>query len=213
MSEMDQYGRTSSAGSADAVENGESPSGDGTKTKQAKNEIWEWTKALLIALGLVFLIRQFLFAPFIVDGPSMQPNFHTGERLIVNKIIYAIRKPKRGEVIVFHATKDKDYIKRVIALPGETVKVQGDEVLVNGKPLDEPYIREAVEQAHRNNKPYNRIDMPEITVPEGTVFVMGDNRSDSTDSRSPMLGPIPYDRIVGRADLLFWPIGEFRLIH
>src|SRR5690348_14722599 len=86
---------------------------------KAKNEVWEWIKALVIAGVLVVVIRWFIFAPFIVDGPSMHPNFFTGERLIVNEIIYKIRKPKHGEVIVFHAPEGKDYIKRVIALPGE----------------------------------------------------------------------------------------------
>ena len=93
------------------------------KTVQTKSETWEWIKALVIAGVLVIIIRWFLFSPFIVDGDSMHPNFFTGERLIVNEIVYDIRAPKRGEVIVFHAPEGKDYIKRVIALPGETVKV------------------------------------------------------------------------------------------
>ncbi len=102
--------------------------------KKAKNEVVEWLKAIVIALILVALIRWLLFKPFIVDGPSMQPNFHTGERLIVNEILYDIRKPQRGEVIVFHVPSEgKDFIKRVIAVAGDTVKVEGDTVTVNGK--------------------------------------------------------------------------------
>jgi len=89
---------------------------------ELKGEAWEWIKAILIAAALVFLIRWFIFATYVVEGPSMQPNFHTGERLIVNKIIYSFRKPERGEVVVFHAPQGKDYIKRVIALPGEKNK-------------------------------------------------------------------------------------------
>src|ERR1700730_9732034 len=100
---------------------------------RAKSEVWEWVKALLIAGVLVVVIRTFIFAPFIVDGPSMEPNFYTGERLIVNEIIYSIRKPHHGEVIVFHAPEGKDYIKRVIALSGEKVKVEKNKVYVNGK--------------------------------------------------------------------------------
>lgn len=188
-------------------------SSEQSKTVQSKikSEAWEWTKAILIAFGLVFVIRYFLFSPFIVEGPSMQPNFHTGEWLIVNKLLYDIREPKRGEVVVFHATADKDFIKRVIALPGETVKVQGDQVYVNGQPLDEPYLREAVEKARKEGGRYNDLNMPETKVPEGTVFVLGDNRSDSTDSR--MLGPIPYGKLVGRAEFVYWPLPDIRWIH
>lgn len=176
-----------------------------------KSEAWEWIKALLVAAALVFLIRWLVFAPFVVEGPSMQPNFYTGERLIVNKLIYDFRKPRRGEVIVFHATPDKDYIKRVIALPGETVRVEGDNVYVNGQLLDEPYLRDAIEQAKKSGTPWNIRNFPEKTVPEGTIFVMGDNRSNSQDSRD--IGFIEYKRIVGRADLIFWPFSKIKLIH
>ncbi|WP_223066752.1 signal peptidase I [Paenibacillus caui] len=180
------------------------------------NETMEWVKAIVIAVGLVLVIRWLLFAPFIVDGPSMHPNFSTGERIIVNKVIYDIRKPKPGEVIVFHVPSEgRDFIKRVIAVPGDTVKVQGDTVTVNGKPIDEPYIKEAVEAKHKNNELYNDKDFPnedvqDGTVPEGHLFVMGDNRSDSRDSR--MIGYIPYKDVVGRADLVFWPFNKVHFI-
>lgn len=176
-----------------------------------RSEAWEWIKALLVALGLVLLIRWLLFAPFIVEGPSMQPNFHTGERLIVNKIIYDIREPKRGEVIVFHAPAEKDYIKRVIALPGETVKVVGDKVFVNGQLLDEPYLQEVVNEAAKKGETYNNRDFPEEKVPEGAIFVMGDNRPQSSDSRS--IGFIGFDKVIGRADLVFWPLNDVTLVH
>lgn len=116
---------------SDAVELKEE---DHKPPKKGKNEVVEWLKAIIIALILVALIRWLLFKPFIVDGPSMQPNFHTGERLIVNEILYDIRAPHRGEVIVFHVPSEgKDFIKRVIAVAGDTVKVEGDTVTVNGK--------------------------------------------------------------------------------
>lgn len=173
-----------------------------------KNEVWEWAKALLIAAVLVLLIRWLIFAPFIVDGPSMEPNFHTGERLIVNKIIYSIRKPERGEVVVFHAPAGIDYIKRVIALPGERVKVENNKVYVNGEELKEPYIQEAVEERAKNGQIYNSPGLAETIVPEGAVFVMGDNRPNSADSRMNNVGSIPYDKIVGRADIRFWPLNK-----
>ncbi|MFH5183095.1 signal peptidase I [Paenibacillus sp. TAB 01] len=181
------------------------------KSSPLKNEAWEWIKALLIAAVLVFFIRWLIFAPFIVEGPSMEPNFYTSERLIVNKIIYSIHKPQHGEVVVFHATKDKDYIKRVIALPGETVKVDGDKVYVNGQLVDETYLKKALDDAAKKGIPYNTRNFPEKTVPEGAVFVMGDNRSNSQDSRD--IGFVKYDQIVGRADLIFWPFDKISFVH
>lgn len=190
---------------------------DGKNPRKPKNEVLEWIKAIAIALILVILIRWLLFKPFIVDGPSMQPNFHTGERVIVNEILYDIRSPQRGEVIVFHVPSEgKDFIKRVIGVAGDTVKVEGDVVTVNGEPVNETYIQGAIDQAHNNNALYNNKNFPnedftDGTVPKGHVFVMGDNRSDSTDSR--MIGYVPLGDIVGRADLIFWPVKDITMIN
>lgn len=181
---------------------------------KAKSETWEWIKALVIAGVLVIIIRWFLFSPFIVDGDSMHPNFFTGERLIVNKIVYDIRDPKRGEVIVFHAPEGKDYIKRVIALPGETVKVAGDKVYINGEEMHEKYIQDAIDQAVKEGHPYNTLlDFPETKVPEGEIFAMGDNRPNSKDSRTKSVGFVPYNKIVGRAEVIFWPMNKISFIH
>ncbi|MGF7048709.1 signal peptidase I [Paenibacillus sp. DS2015] len=186
-------------------------------TKKRNNEVIEWLKAIIIAVVLVVLIRWLLFKPFIVDGPSMQPNFHTGERVIVNEILYDIREPKHGEVIVFHVPSEgRDFIKRVIAVAGDTVKVEGDTVLVNGVPVNETYIQGAIDEAHQQNKLYNDKDfpndeIPENIVPEGYVFAMGDNRSDSKDSR--MIGYVPLSDIVGRADVIFWPVKDIEWIN
>lgn len=196
-------------------------SGEPVKPSRAGNEITEWVKALAIAGLLVFVIRWFLVSPFIVDGPSMQPNFWDRERIIVNKILYDIRQPQRGEVIVFHVPEQgRDFIKRVIGLPGETVKVEGDTIYINGKQIEENYLKDAYEKAHAEGALYNRNDPdrsnfpnsmnPDGVVPEGMLFVMGDNRSNSEDSR--MIGFIPMEEIVGRADLIFWPIKDFSFI-
>jgi signal peptidase I len=182
----------------------------GNSDRVEKNELWEWIKAILIALALVGLIRIFLFTPTIVSGESMEPNFFDKERLIVNKIIYDFRTPQRGEVIVFHSPYGRDYIKRVIALPGETVRVEDDDVFINGERLKEPYIEEIVKETQARGQKYNTHDYPEREVPEGTVFVLGDNRPISQDSRS--IGFVEQEDIVGRADLVFWPLHELQII-
>lgn len=180
--------------------------------KKVKSELLEWLKALLVAFLVVFLVRWLAFNNYIVDGRSMEPNFVHGERVIVNKLIYPFREPKRGEVIVFLAPEGKDYIKRVIALPGERVKVIGDTVYVNGTPIEEPYIREQVERARAAGGSYNIGSTEEFTVPEDALFVLGDNRPESLDSRSPFVGFVPLDNVRGRADLVYWPLGKIRLI-
>lgn len=171
-------------------------------SKRGNDETWEWVQALAIAVILALVIRYLVFSPFSVSGPSMLSTLHDGDLLIVNKVIYHFREPKPGEVVVFHATENKDYIKRVIALPGQTVSAQNNMVRVNGKSIEEPYIDEGNRTA----------DFEPVTVPKGHVFVMGDNRMNSSDSRSPELGPVPIDSIVGRADLVFWPANDFSFL-
>lgn len=194
----------------------ESSSGVPPKAK-GTNELMEWIKALAIAGVLVVLIRWFLVSPFIVDGPSMKPNFHDRDRIIVNKIIYDIRTPKRGEVIVFHVPEEgRDFIKRVIAVPGDTVKVEGDTVTINGEAVVEHYLQAEIDKAEASGIPYNKSEgfpnmrFPDGTVPDGTLFVMGDNRSNSEDSRA--IGYIPLERVVGRADLVYWPLDQIKLV-
>lgn len=187
------------------------------KQSGAYKEIVEWIKALVIAVVLVFLIRQFLFSPFIVDGPSMKPNFETGERLIVNKILYTIREPKFGEVVVFDVPEQgRKFIKRVIGVPGDKIRLEGDDLYINDKKIDELYIKEAIEAAHAEGRLYNtgpnfpNSDVKEMTVPEGTIFALGDNRGDSTDSR--FIGFVTDKEVVGRADIIFWPLNKLEFI-
>ncbi|WP_240644467.1 signal peptidase I [Paenibacillus paeoniae] len=186
----------------------------------AYKEIVEWIKALVIAVVLVFFIRQFLFSPFIVDGPSMEPNFESGERLIVNKILYTFREPKFGEVVVFDVPEQgRKFIKRVIGVPGDKIKLEGDNLYINDELVEEPYIKEAIEAAHANGELYNgdgtSYNFPndmvqEMVVPEGKIFAMGDHRDNSTDSR--MIGFVDDKEVVGRADVIFWPLDKISFI-
>lgn len=189
---------------------GEVASRSSERVKSDRNEFWEWIKALLIAVLLAVLIRGFLFAPFLVDGQSMVPNLADNERLIVNKLIYFLRQPERGEVLVFHATHDKDYIKRVIGLPGETIEVKDDTLLINGKEHDEPYLSEIKATYHESGMSYT-MDFGPVEVPQGHIFVLGDNRPNSEDSRE--LGPIALEKVVGRGELVFWPPPHIRMLH
>lgn len=156
---------------------------------------------LAIVLIAALSIRLFVFEPVRVEGPSMEPTLWTNERLFVEKLSYCFESPERGQVLICRYPDERENcVKRVIALPGETVKVSWGKVYVNGEPLDE--------SAYWNDIVYS--DMPELTVPENSVFVMGDNRNVSKDSRAASVGPIPYSRIVGRAHFVMWPFSNWR---
>lgn len=182
---------------------------------EKKSEWLEWGKSLLIAIVLVFIVKTFLFAPIVVDGPSMQPNLENGDHMIVNRINYLINDPKRFDIVVFHATEDKDYIKRIIGLPGETVELKDDILYIDGKAVEEPFL--ADEKAQLDGQVYTMdFSMEDIpgtatVIPDDQVLVLGDNRDNSTDSR--MLGFISYDQLVGNAVFTYWPFNRFGLIN
>ncbi|MCG5103509.1 signal peptidase I [Oceanobacillus alkalisoli] len=178
-----------------------------------KNEWIEWTKALLVALGLAFIVRMFLFAPIIVDGPSMLPTLHDRDQMIVNKFSYYFNDPERFDIVVFHASSQKDFIKRVIGLPGEHVAVNDDVLYINGEPVEQDFLPVNENDANTIDSVRNDFALEEIpgnydVIPEGHVLVLGDNRGNSTDSR--MIGLISTDQIVGKASLIYWP---FERIH
>lgn len=182
--------------------------------KKKKNETWEWTKALLIAFGLAAIIRVFLFTPIVVDGISMMPTLEDGDKMIVNKIGYSIGKPDRFDIVVFHAPEQKDYIKRIIGLPGDEVEYRDDVLYVNGEALEEPYLDKY--KAEIAMKPltgdFTLEDIiQEKVVPEGHVFVLGDNRRESKDSR--IIGAVPIDEIIGKTKFVFWPMKDFGFVE
>lgn len=168
-----------------------------------KTVVREYVESFAIALVLASFIMVFITQSYLVQGSSMEPTLYNGERLMVDKVTYRFREPKRGEIIVFRYPSDprRRFIKRVIGLPGDQVEVRKHLVYVNGVPLDEPYIK----------GPTYR-DFGPMIVPEGTYFVLGDNRNNSDDSRFPDVGPVPRKLIVGRALLLYWPITRFSLV-
>lgn len=161
----------------------------------------EYAKAFLQAGILAAVIIIFIAQSHLVDGSSMENTLHDRERLMVDKLSYRFIEPKRGEIIVFKFPQDtrSRFVKRVIGIPGDTIEIRDGVVYLNGVALDEPYIKEAP-----------RDNMPRITVREGHVFVMGDNRNNSLDSRHPPVGQVPYNLIVGRALFSYWPIGAIK---
>lgn len=152
------------------------------------------TAALALVVALV--VRTFGVQVFRVEGESMLPTLAHGDRLLVNKLVYRFREPTPGEVVVIAdpANPHRHLVKRVIAVAGDEVAVEGDAVWVNGRLLDEPYVHPGSPGTYRAGP---------LTVPEGYVWVMGDNRGASLDSR--LLGPIPVARVEGRAVALLWP--------
>ncbi|MCI6085129.1 signal peptidase I [Selenomonas sp.] len=166
-------------------------------------EAKDWIISIVVAVVLAFLIRQFIVELYIVDGPSMRPTLQSQERLVVNKFIYSLRAPEKGEILVFKYPRDqsRDFIKRVIATPGDTIEIKDGRVYVNDQMLNEDYILEKT-----------RSEYPKATVPDGTVFVMGDNRNNSEDSRFADVGFVPYSLIKGKAMLVFWPFSQFKTL-
>jgi signal peptidase I len=150
---------------------------------------------------LMFLVIRFAVQNFRVDGMSMEPTLHDGEFILVNKAAYLFNPPQRGDVIVFEYPRDTqvDYIKRIIAIPGDTISVVGTKVTVDGVTLNEPYVNQA-----DNSNPFGNIINRH--VPPGDYFVMGDNRGNSSDSRD--WGFVPRQDIIGEATFVYYPFNE-----
>lgn len=167
------------------------------------NEIIE---TLLLVLA-IYVMVNLATARFVVDGTSMQPNFHTDQYIIVSRFAYIIGEPQRGDVVVFHANSDKDFIKRVIGLPGETIQIVNGKVYINNKLIDEPYLT-----TENQNCASCNLQQP-VTLGKDEYFVLGDNRRSSQDSRSKEVGAIKRSQIIGKAWIRYWPPEEFTLIE
>lgn len=166
---------------------------------------FDWILVVGIALFVAIVVRTFVLAHYQVEGQSMFSTLHPGDRVFVNKLSYRLHDPNRGDVVVLHeltGSTERDLIKRVIALPGETIEIDGCEVFIDGFRLDEPYLDPSVV----NDGGW--CEYGPTDVPADHVFVMGDNRNHSSDSRS--LGPIPEDDLVGRAFVVFWPKSDWQ---
>lgn len=158
-------------------------------------------QTVVLAVGIFLVVYLFLLRPHQVKGESMVPNFEDGEYLLTSQLSYHLGDPKRGDVVIFAAppVPTEDYIKRIIALPGEKVSIHVDKVFINGQELHESYIPEGLQTFPGPFLPTDK----EYTVPDGEYFVLGDNRPNSSDSRR--WGPVKRQKIVGKAWIIYWP--------
>lgn len=171
-----------------------------TKQKKTKSMIWEVVETLLMAAALYFAI-DFCIARVRVENVSMETTFTEGELLMVNKLNYKFNEPARGDVVIFEAptAPGKDYIKRMIGLPGDTVTVNEGLLYINNELIEEEWVHEPM------------LYQGEWTVPEGQYFVLGDNRNHSSDSHS--WGFVPRKNLIGNAFFCYWPLTHIRVVN
>lgn len=160
-------------------------------------------KSVVIAIIAAFLIITFVFETVRVDGYSMMPTLNNNDRLIVEKVTYYFRQPEPGDIVVikYPADPSEKFIKRVVAVGGDTVEIKNNTLYINGVPKKEDYLLEKT-----------MADFSKVTVPEGTIFVMGDNRNNSRDSRYPDVGFVSLSLVVGKAVLRIYPFNAIRVL-
>ena len=178
----------------------------GPSARPASRVVGEWVVVIVLALLAAFVIRTFVFQTFYIPSGSMEPTLQVGDRIIVSKLSYDIHDPHRGDIIVFHAPPReatvcadpsiKDLVKRIIGMPGETISSQGDTILINGKPLAQPWFTPV---------PLGPAITP-TKIPANSYFVMGDNRTNSCDSRD--WGTLPRGNIIGHVVFRIWPLSQ-----
>ncbi|MCU4715596.1 signal peptidase I [Bacillus cereus] len=175
------------------------------KTKQ--NSSIEWGKSLLIVIIIILIIKTFIFAPFKVEGASMQPTLYNDDRLIVNKIAMQISSLQRGDVVVIKKENDaKYYVKRIIGLQKDSLKVVDGELFINNQKQQESYLDHDLLNEYKEY-----LNVKEIKVPDEKVFVMGDNRFNSKDSRNG-LGYIDVSDIVGKSRFVYYPLDRIKIV-
>lgn len=193
-------------GTPDLAATGSTASGERSAGASVARNVVEWLTILGGALVVALVVTRFLVQAFFIPSLSMFPALDEDDRVLVNKLSYRLHDIHRGDLIVFQRPSDdgpgqvKDLIKRVVALGGERIEARDGRVLINGKPLPEPYLPAGVQTTN----------LEPLVVPDGHVFVMGDNRGDSRDSR--FFGPLPEDLVIGRAFVKVWPLDDLELL-
>jgi signal peptidase I len=185
-------------------EAGASPEDQRERPSKRGGGFLEFVVIVLVAFALVFgVVRPFVLEAFYIPSESMVPTLLVGDRVFVNKFVYRFSEPQRGDIVVFQSVEggDEDLIKRVVGLPGDHVAVYNGELFVNGEPQEEPYVN----ATFPDDSSYGP-----TTVPQGHLFVMGDNRANSRDSR--YFGPLPIENVEGEAFVTFWPLSRVKLL-
>lgn len=181
------------------------------RRRSATRNAIEWALVLVGALVVALVVKTWLFQAFYIPSGSMEPTLEVGDRVLVNKLSYDIGDVDRGDIVVFSRPEDwqtgdiEDLIKRVIGLPGETISAENGQVMINGEPIDEPWLS-AEDQGLTVFEASSQCD-PSCTLGPNEIFVLGDNRDNS--SASNRFGPIDFDHVVGRAVIRVWPLGSF----
>jgi len=176
--------------------------------KRAVAAIFDFLQSIVVVLAIMVMVYLFIMSPQEINGASMEPNFHNGEYILTNKVVYKVYDPKRGDVVIFKSPRNKeiDFIKRIIGLPGERVKLTANAFYIDGQKLDESYLPPDL---YVFGGPYLR-ENEEVTIPDGNYFVIGDNRPHSADSRE--FGPISKIDFIGKAFIRYWPFDAAGLI-
>lgn len=188
--------------------------------QKVKSQIREWTESIIIAVILALVIRTFVVQAFKIPSGSMIPTFKVGDRIFVNKFLYgakvpftdfnlpAVRQPKRGDIMVFISpeTPKKDFVKRLVALPGERVEIRDGRIFINGIPATEPSL---VSNYYYNGGDYAK-EGEAIIVPKDCYFTLGDNSSSSRDSR--YWGFVPRKNLLGKVMVIYWPLHRMKAV-
>ncbi|MGB9826000.1 MAG: signal peptidase I [Desulfofundulus sp.] len=177
--------------------------GTARQPEGGKSTLGEVLESVVVAVILAAVIRLFILAPFYIPSGSMEPTLQVGDRIIVSKLAYRFGEPRRGDIVVFKYPLDpsRDFVKRLIGLPGETVALRNNHLYVNGHLVAENYLPRDIHFE----------DFGPVQVPPGYYLMLGDNRNNSDDSR--VWGPLPRQNIIGKAVLIYWPLDRIGLLH
>lgn len=199
LSVEDEYDDVSDPDSVQAVE----------PTKHKRSGLAEWIIVVVVAISSALLVRAYVLQQFAVEGTSMLNTLHPNDRVLVNKLSYRLHDPRRGDVVVLKRiesnAQERDLIKRVVALPGETIEYHDCQLFINNVLLNEPYLDPQIVSPNRCGA-----DQPAVVVEPDHVFVMGDNRGGSLDSRDSSVGQIAYGNLIGRAFVVMWPYADWQ---
>ncbi|MHA6482658.1 signal peptidase I [Paenibacillus sp. strain BS8-2] len=173
----------------------------------SRKNVKDWTKTLILSIGMIFILHYWVFQISLVEGQSMEPTLQENEWLFVNKFSYLLGEPGRGDVVVVQdpfgeGDKDRLLVKRIVGMPGDRIEISGQKLYINGELVDESYT----------DTPIHDINYGPVQIGELHYFVMGDNRHERASLDSRMFHAVPRERIVGRADAIVWPVKQLGLL-